>query len=322
MNANARKRRATNGRGQSGPKTDGFFTVHLKQAKSSFAGLWQRPMSNLLTLAVIAMALAMPSCLYLMGKNVALAASDMSSPAQISVYLRVQTPDARAMIVKDEIERWPQVKSIDYISPQQGLADLSHYSGFNKAISLLDDYSLPGVLVVTPQQEAQAAITDLANKLRSEQDVTDVRLDEDWLARLDAIRTLVIAIVATLSILMLGSVFLIVGNTLRFNVLANKEEIQTMKLIGATDGFILRPYLYSGFWFGLLGSVIAWVITLVITLVLNHSVTELAKLYDSHFSLVGFSCQESLLLIILGVLLGGAAAKVSAQRHLKEIEPV
>ena len=121
---------------------------------------------------------------------------------------------------------------------------------------------------------------------------------------------------------MLGSVFLIVGNTLRFNVLANKEEIQTMKLIGATDSFILRPYLYSGVWFGFLGASIAWVLTAIITVLFNSSVEQLALLYDSPFRLVGLSWDESLLLVMVGTFLGCLAAKISAQRHMKDIEPI
>ncbi|MGC9494337.1 FtsX-like permease family protein, partial [Vibrio genomosp. F10] len=99
-------------------------------------------------------------------------------------------------------------------------------------------------------------------------------------------------------------------------------EIQTMKLIGATNSFILRPYVYSGMWFGLLGALCAWILTALITILLNGTVEDLAMLYDSHFRLIGLSWDESLLLIILGLILGCAAAKVSAQRHLKEIEPV
>ena len=205
---------------------------------------------------------------------------------------------------------------------QQGLADLSEYSGFEQAISLLDDYALPGVLIITPSSDDKSVIRSLVTKMESEDEISDVRMDEDWLTRLDAIKNLVAGIVATLSVLMLGSVFLIVGNTLRFNVLANKDEIQTMKLIGATDGFILRPYLYSGMWFGLLGAVTAWILTALITILLNSSVEQLALLYDSRFRLIGLSWDESLLLLMLGTFIGCLAAKVSAQRHLKEIEPV
>ncbi len=258
----------------------------------------------------------------MIGKNIALAASNVNNSAQVSVYLNDQATDARAMVLKDKIESWSEVKKVNYISPQQGLADLSKYSGFNQAISLLDDYSLPGVLEVIPNQDNKQVIDQLAQKLKGEQDVTDVRMDQDWLTRLDAIRTVVVSIVVILSVLMLMSVFLIVGNTLRFNVLANKEAIQTMKLIGATDGYILRPYLYSGLWFGLLGAVIAWLFTFIITILLNSSVEQLAKLYDSQFHLVGLGFEESVILLMLGVLLGCLAAKVSAQRHLKEIEPV
>lgn len=302
--------------------TDGFFSVHVKQAKSSFSALWQRPLGNILTLAVVSIALAMPACLYLLGKNVAGAAEEVASPSQVSAYLVENMPDARVMVLKDEIETWPLVKEVEYISPQQGLADLSQYAGFDKALSLLSGYALPGVLVITPESELKSDIQSIAKEVREQQDVTDVRLDEDWLARLDAIKTLAGIVVITLSVLMLCAVFLIVGNTLRFNVLANKEEIQTMKLIGATDSFILRPYLYTGMWFGVLGAAIAWLVTTVMTYVMNSAVEDLAALYDSQFRLNGLNWDESLLLIITGSLIGCIAARISAQRHLKEIEPV
>ncbi|NVD08160.1 cell division protein FtsX [Vibrio sp. JPW-9-11-11] len=303
-------------------KKDSFLKVHIKQAKHSLSELWQRPLGNLLTLAVISMALAMPSVLYLLGKNIAQASSDVTSPSQVSAYIEERTPEARVMVLKDQLESDADVSRVEYISPQQGLDDLSQYSGFEQAISLLDDYALPGVLVITPSRDDQQMIKQLADKVSQQKEITDVRLDEDWLTRLDAIKNLVSGIVITLSVLMLGSVFLIVGNTLRFNVLANKEEIQTMKLIGATNSYILRPYLYSGMWFGVLGAVSAWILTALITVLLNSRVEQLALLYDSRFRLVGLSWDESLLLVMLGTFLGCLAAKVSAQRHLKEIEPV
>ncbi|EJG0483007.1 cell division protein FtsX [Vibrio alginolyticus] len=322
MAGNKHSQKKGKGRSAKRANTDGFFSVHAKQAKSSFSALWQRPLGNILTLAVISMALAMPACLYLLGKNVAGAAEDVASPSQVSAYLVEGMPDARVMVLKDQIETWPLVKEVEYISPQQGLSDLSQYAGFDQAISLLSGYALPGVLVITPDSELKSDIQSLAKDVREQQDVTDVRLDEDWLARLDAIKTLASIIVITLTVLMLGAVFLIVGNTLRFNVLANKEEIQTMKLIGATDSFILRPYLYTGMWFGVLGATIAWLVTALVTIVMNSAVEDLAALYDSQFRLIGLSWDESLLLIIIGSLLGCITARFSAQRHLKEIEPV
>ncbi|MGT0149738.1 permease-like cell division protein FtsX [Vibrio metschnikovii] len=288
----------------------------------AFSALWQRPLGNLLTLAVISMALALPASLYLLTKNIASVAVNVTSPSQVSVYLQQGTPESRVMILKDQLESRPDIALVDYISPQQGLAELSQYAGFDQAISLLDEYALPGVLVITPSVEDNQQIKRLAEEARQQANVTDVRLDEDWLARLDAIRHLAMIIVVSLSILMLSSIFLIIGNTLRFNVQANKDEIQTMKLIGATDSYILRPYLYSGMWLGLLGSLSAWLLTALVTIILNGAVAELATLYDSRFRLIGLNWDESLLLLMLGTLLGCLAARLSAQRHLKEIEPL
>lgn len=323
MAMNSRNKKVKN-KSRSGyrPQTDGFIRVHIKQVKTSFSELWKRPIGNLLTLAVISMALSMPACLYLLGKNITVVAQDVTGSSQVSAYLQEGVPEARIMVLKDEIENWELVADVEYISPQQGLNELSQYSGFDQAISLLDDYALPGVLVITPSVSDDSKVKSLAKQVQAQEAVTDVRLDEDWLARLNAIQTLATAIVIALTLLMVGAVFLIVGNTLRFNVLANKDEIQTMKLIGATDNFILRPYLYSGMWFGLLGAVSAWVLTALITVLLNSTVEDLALLYDSRFRLIGLSWDESLLLLMLGTLLGCIAAKLSAQRHLKEIEPV
>lgn len=301
---------------------DSFLAVHYRQAKASFSDLWKRPIGNVLTIAVISMALAMPACLYMLTKNVASLASDVATPSQISVYLKEATPEARIMVLKDHLESLPSVASVHYISSQQGLDELSQASGFRQAISLLDDYSLPSVLVILPKNLEKNDVKSLADNIKIEGDVTDVRLDEDWLSRLDALKRVASIVVISLSMLMFLAVFLTVGNTLRYNVLANKHEIQTMKLIGATDGFILRPYLYSGMWYGFIGAMVAWVMTLALTVLLNDAVTQLALLYDSQYHLTGLHWDEVLLLLMIGILLGSVAAKVSAQCHLKEIEPV
>ncbi|MDV7106048.1 permease-like cell division protein FtsX [Vibrio sp. TH_r3] len=300
----------------------GFFGIHLRQAKASFIQIWYRPLGNILTLAVIAMALSLPTSIYLVTKNVAKVSEGMTSPASISAYIEEDIAEARIMVLKDQIENWENVASVQYISSQQGLSDMSEYSGFDQAISLLTDYSLPAVLVVQPSATNDQDIKSIASAISKEQGITDVRLDEDWLARLDAIKHLAITVVVTLAVLMLSAVFLIVGNTLRFTILAHKEEIQVMKLIGASDSFILRPYLYSGMWFGLIGAVCAWVLTAAMTVAANGAVERLAMLYDSQFRLIGLNWDESLLLLMLGIFLGYCAALLSAKKHMKEIEPV
>lgn len=322
MTARQKNKRQTKSRDKKGAQRDRFFMVHYRQAKRSFVDLWKRPLGNILTIAVISMALAMPASLYLLSKNIAVAAGNVATSSQISVYLKEGIPEARVMVVKDNIERMSGVRKVDYISPQEGLDDLSQASGFDQAISLLDDFALPSVFVVSPESADKQQIQTLAREIRTSDDVTDVRMDEDWLTRLDALKNLAVTVVISLTGLMFAAVFLIVGNTLRYNVLANKDEIQTMKLIGATDSFILRPYLYSGMWFGCIGAFIAWILTAVLTILMNGAVDALAKLYDSQYQLQGLSWDESLILLMIGILIGSIAAKLSAQRHLKEIEPV
>ncbi len=312
----------SNKRAKSAIEHDGFFKIHIKQARISFLNLWHRPLGNILTLAVIAMALALPASGYLVGKNIAKVAQGVTSPSKVSVYLDEGVPEARIMVLKDEVESWDNVANVKYISSQQGLNDLSEYSGFEQAISMLSDYALPAVLIIQPEDSSTSAIKEVAKLAQEIEIISDVRLDEDWQVRLNAIQNLAVTIAVTLAILMLVAVFLIVGNTLRFTVLAHKEEIQVMKLIGATDSFILRPYLYSGMWFGSIGAIGAWILTAIITVMVNGAVEDLAILYDSQFRLLGLNWDESLLLLMLGVFLGFTAAKLSARKHLREIEPV
>ncbi len=188
-------------------KTDSFLAIHFKQAKASFAALWRRPLGNILTLAVISMALALPASLYLLSKNIASVAERVAEPSQLSVYLHIDTPEPRIIVLKDDLERRDEIAKVKYISPQQGLDDLSQYAGFEQAISLLDNATLPAVLVVTPKVDSREQIQTLAKALQAEEGVTDVRMDEDWFARLDAIRHLATIVVISLSSLMLMSVF-------------------------------------------------------------------------------------------------------------------
>ncbi|GEA62665.1 permease-like cell division protein FtsX [Vibrio comitans] len=300
----------------------GYFRSHYLVAKGSLSDIAQRPLGNLFTLAVIAIVLALPSSLYVVAKNILDAAEQVSQPAAVSAYLQEGTPEARIMLIKDQLEGDDAIASVEYISSQQGLQDLSSHSGFNDAISLLDDYALPALLVIHPAQASdttQQHILDLANAVEV---FTDVRVDQDWLQRFDAIKALSSALALALACMMLVAVVLIIGNTMRFNVLARKEEIQVMKFLGATNSFILRPYLYTGMWFGLLGSLFAWLITLALSLFLGSTVQSVASLYDSSFVLSPLSFDESIILLLIGSFLGLFAAQASARRHLSEIEPV
>lgn len=305
------------------PVSEGFFKTHWRHAKHSFNNLLRRPFGTFLTLIVLSMSLALPATFYIAGKNLTHVAHGMESASEVSVYLKAGTPEARTMILKDELESWQDVDKVTYISAKQGLEEISKHSGLMKAMSLIKADILPPVLVVTPKSEFQDSqgAQALAQRLTEQDSVSDVRLDEDWFARLDAIKQVAYVVAVSFASLMLVSVFLIVGNTLRFNILAHKDEIQVMKLIGATDRYILRPYLYTGFWIGLIASAMAWGFTLLIAYFVQDAVRDLAALYDSPFNLIGLDFNEGVLLIMLGAFLSLFAANISARRHLREIEP-
>ncbi|PSW04972.1 permease-like cell division protein FtsX [Photobacterium lipolyticum] len=302
----------------------GFFAIHKQQGIEALNDLIQRPLGNILTLAVLAFALTLPASFYLLAKNITLVAQPWQNPTQLTLYLERGAAEPAAIRFTEQIQDWPEIEAVDYVSPQQGLLDFREHAGFEQALSLLDENPLPAVVIVRPVPAWQSSekATELAAKIRTQPSVDEVRLDSDWLQRLAAIKELAVTLALLMSGLMLFAVFLIVGNTLRLQVLNQKDEIQVMKMVGATDSFILRPYLYVGVWYGLIGAIIAWVLTAIVTILLDGAVAKLAALYDNSFRLVGLGWDESLILLMTASFLGLLAARLSAGRHLKEIEPV
>ena len=302
----------------------GFFALHKQQCKQSLADMMRRPLGNILTLAVLAFALTLPASFYLFAKNVTVVAQVWQNPTQMTLYLQPGTSAGQTKQLYDELVQWPEIDSLEAISPEQGLVEFRQQAGFEQALSLLDDNPLPAVLIIKPAEAWQldAKATELASRLRLQNGVDEVRLDSDWLQRLAAIKQLVIILAMIMSGLMLFAVFLIVGNTLRLQVLNQRDEIQVMKLVGATDSFILRPYLYTGVWYGLIGGIAAWVLTFIVSMLLDGAVAHLADLYDSPFRMIGLGWDESLILLMISSFIGLLAARLSAGRHLKEIEPI
>lgn len=305
-------------------KQTGFFAIHKMQCQQALAELMRRPLGNFLTLSVLAFALTLPASFYLLAKNATLVAQAWQSPTQLTLYLEQSISEPAASQFSRQLQGRPEVDSVEYISPEQGLADFREHAGFDQALSLLDENPLPSVIVVRPVagwQGSEKAV-ELAARLRTEPAINEVRLDSDWIQRLAAIQELAVLLAMLMSGLMLLAVFLIVGNTLRLQVQSQKDEIQVMKLVGATDSFILRPYLYTGAWYGLIAGVVAWVLTAIVTILLDEAVAKLASLYDSGFRLVGLRWDETLILLMMASFLGLLAARLSAGRHLKEIEPI
>lgn len=300
-----------------------FLYHHLQEARAAIAGIWFSPLTSLMTIAVIAISLAVPATFYVVLKNAELVSSHWQGGTQITLYLRQNLPDADSTALVARFKQQPGVAEVRYISPEQGLADFSRLSGFTDALSYLENNPLPPVIEVTPtaEQRTPEGAKALLATLSADPAVEQGKLDMQWLERLQGIISLLRHTIQGVAALLILGLVLTIANTLRLNIVSHRAEIEVMKLVGATNGFIYRPYLYLGMWFGLMGGLLAWWLCEVLLLWSEHQVRLLAELYDSPFRLQGLSAAETLYLLAASMLLGVLAAWFSVYRHIREIEP-
>lgn len=296
---------------------------HLRQLFASLGELWRTPLSSLMTIAVLGVSLALPASFYVLLKNAESVSAFWQSKAQISLYLQQDTTEQQVTELQQRLAAMPEIEKITYISAEQGLNDFKGAAGFAEALDLLADNPLPAVFILGLSEAGRApdAAELLLADMNAEPTVATARLDMAWLARLSGIVDLLRQVVVGMASLLLAGVLLVVSNTLRLNILNCRYEIEVMKLVGATDRFIQRPFLYVGLWYGIIGGLLAWWLTLIMVFWLSHKVSALAALYQSDFDLLGLSLQESLLLILTGTLLSLLASGFSVRRHIRAIEP-
>ncbi|MBD3609035.1 MAG: cell division protein FtsX [Gammaproteobacteria bacterium] len=298
----------------------GYFTLHLSMAIQSLGRLSRSPFATLMTAAVIGIALAMPTGLHVMMDNLQKSGGDWRQSTQISLFLRAGINEDRALKLAQRLEQKADIQSVYYISPEQALAEFQSHSGFGEVLENLQTNPLPAVLVVNPRlhgSEAEALI----ERLKAYPEVDIAQLDMQWLQRLFAIMEIVERGVLLLALLLGIAVLLIVGNTIRLAIENRRDEIIITKLIGATNAFIRRPFLYSGIWYGLLGGLIALLLVNSAIYLLQDPVAHLTGLYGGGFQLQLLSSDISLMLLGSGVLLGLSGSWLAVGRHLRHIEP-
>jgi len=242
---------------------------------------------------------------------------------QISLFLKQDVSPAAAAKLADKIRRLPAVSWVDYVSREAALAEFKRLSGFGEALDALERNPLPAVLVVHPAA-AHAdpdSLQALLKELRRQSEVDIAQLDLDWVRRLHAMLGLARESVLILAGGLAIAVLLIVGNTIRLAVLNRRDEIEIIKLIGGTNAFIRRPFLYTGLLQGLLGAILAWLLVSLALLLLANPIGQLASLYGSQFEVQNLGFQSTLALIGMGGLLGWLGSRLAVGRHLRSIEP-
>lgn len=300
-----------------------YVLRHLQVFFYSLGQLSRQPFATMMTVAVIGIALALPTGLHVILKNARQLSGGWDGAAQISLFLKRSTTDKQAQHLADQIRRLPKINTVNYISRDAALAEFRRLSGFGDALQALRDNPLPAVLVVRPawQNTDPAAADRLLVQLRHFPAVDIAQLDMQWVKRLFVIMELVRRGVIVLAALLALAVLLVVGNTIRLAIQNRRSEIVVMKLIGGTDAFIRRPFLYTGFWYGLLGGAIAWLLVNLSLSVLSGPIEQLAGLYQHHFTVTGLDLSATLLLLLFSVLLGLAGSWLAVGRHLRDIEP-
>jgi len=300
-----------------------YCTRHLQMMLYSLGKISSTPFSSFMTISVIGIALALPAGLYVVLDNLQGISSQWQTTAQISLFLKKELDRGETERLIDDLRSKPEISDVTYISPDEALAEFRRISGFGDALNTLDHNPLPPVLVVHPAigQGNAAAISRLVDELRALPAVDIAELDMDWIKRFFAIMAIGKRVVFVLGALLSLAVLLIIGNTIRLGLQNRRDEIEIMKLIGATDAFIRRPFLYSGIWYGLFGGIVGWLIVHGSIWVVREPVSQLAILYESQYVLSGMNMASSLALLAVSSLLGLFGSRFTVGRHLKEVEP-
>lgn len=298
-----------------------FFVHHFRQAVASLGELWRTPAASFMTVIVLGLSLTLPATLHLLVKNTEAVGGSFAQAAEINLFIRDETADRQIQALITILKADNAIASVKHISKTQAMEEFQQASGFGAALDYLTENPLPDVIVVLPKNTDPVAARQLMQQLQQERIVEFAKLDVEWLNRLDAIVRLLQQAVIAVGVLLLSAVLFIVSNTIRLSIISKRDEIEVMKLVGATDAFIQRPFLYTGFWFGILGGVLAFMVTELLLWWLRGAIADISSLYQSDFQLQSMTFSEFGGLLLLAVLLGVAGSYLSVRQHIRAIEP-
>lgn len=298
-----------------------YLELHRDNFLGAIRRLARQPFASSLTILVIAVALALPTALRVVVGNVGALSGSWQGAADFTVYLKLDVDDAAAQRAARAIEARPDVAAVTLIDRDAALAQFRAESGFGETLDALDENPLPHTLVVRPSSGLDADVEALAGAVRALPETDLVQLDTAWVERLRAILALAGRVVDLATVVLGLAVAIVVGNTIRLEINSRSVEIEVTKLVGGTDAFIRRPFLYLGLAYGLAGSLVAAVLVQSGVWLLAPGVRGIADLYGSPFALRGLGLAETAVLLAGGALLGCAGAGLAAARHLRAIEP-
>ena len=295
---------------------------HRLSAADSLARVLDNATASVLTWLVLGIALALPVGLNSLLHNVGQLSAKWDTRAQISLFLQDGVAIEQARQLQSSVAQRADVAQAVLVSREQALEEFGALSGFADVLDSLEQNPLPHLLLVSPLESLDAdAIAALRDALQAAPGAARAVLDMQWLQRLNALLALARRLLLTLGVVLVVGVVLILGNTIRLAIENRRDEIVIVKLVGGSDAFVRRPFLYTGLWFGEGGGLCAALLVGLALWFLQAPMASLAALYDSDFQLRGPGVMGALNLVVLGGLLGLAGAWLAVARHLANIEP-
>jgi cell division transport system permease protein len=300
----------------------GWLSGHVSTAIGSLGRLFRQPAASLMIVLVIAVTLAIPAALNLVVKNAQSVSAGWDNALDFSVYLQRNVSKNDASDLAGLIQQRADVETVRLITAAEALIEFKQQSGFGEALDHLTDNPLPHTLVVrpSPANTAQSMIL-LQEELGNLPEADTVQVDTEWVQRFHAILDIVRRSIVIGASLLGIAIVIIIGNTIRLDIQNRREEIEVTKLIGASNAFVRRPFLWSGLWYGLFGGVLAVGLVHYGLYLLEQPVARLAGLYQSGIVVMSLSATETLAVIGIGVALGLVGSWFAAARHMRRIEP-
>ena len=294
---------------------------HRDSLRDALNRMRAAPSSALMTVLVIAIALALPAGLAVLLDNARVITKGWDGNAHLSVFLEMDVDESRQRQLADDWADFDTVKRTEVITRAQALDEFKALSGFGDVLEALPDNPLPPLIVVYPDNTAPGQVEALQTRLNALPEVDNAQLDVAWVRRLHAIIELGDRLIGVLTLGLAAAVVLVVVNTIRLAIESRREEIVVIKIVGGTDGFVRRPFLYSGFCFGFAGGVLSLVLVGTALWWLGGPIDELLNLYESEHSLTGMSPSTVLVLPLFSGTLGLLGAWLAVSRHLGDVEP-
>ena len=300
-----------------GARLSAWRDQHIYSFLSSLGRIVSKPFSTFLIVGVMAIAMAMPLALALVLHNVQRVSGTVQAAREMSVFLKPGVTLEQANSLARKLADRADVQKVAVVSPDEGLAEFRKLSNLAQSIDLLGNNPLPSVLKIRPKDDGLA----LAEALQKWPEADVVQHDGQWRQRLNAWLSLGERMLKILSVLFGVGVLLVVGNTVRLDIGSRREEIAVMQQLGATDGFIRRPFLYLGFWYGLAAGALALGLSLFAGLALDERLQPLLTSYDSRFVLQGPDLTMVVGLLATSAILGWLGAWLASGHHLRQTRP-